>query len=402
MHWIVLILVLVMFWLFLREVPEGKGAPEVIALDPADSPGAITALMNVTSGRARGRLREFSGTLELTAAVAYSRLRRTLPDDTVGLMRQGEGDEVVISLVPRVAQADGAPRRPRVWLHWTLLVATLATTTWAGAMYAGADVFDSPASVLIGLPYALGLVLILGVHELGHFLAARYHGIDVTPPFFFPVPFALGTFGALIQMRSRPESRRALFDMAVAGPLAGLAIAVPVLLLGLQTSHLVPAEAGGAMQLGATQVGSSVLFAAVAKLSFGGLLETGHSVRLSALAFAGWLGLLVTAFNLLPIGQLDGGHIARALLGHRAGSRLGAVAMWSLLLLALFVWPGLLVFAIVVLLIAGRGQPPLEDVTPLTPGRVSIGVLAFLLLVLLLMPLPHTLWGTLGIHCPYL
>jgi membrane-associated protease RseP (regulator of RpoE activity) len=180
---------------------------------------------------------------------------------------------------------------------------------------------------------------ILGVHELGHYFMARRHGIRVTPPYFIPVPMALGTFGAFIQMRSPTEHRRALFDVAVAGPLAGLAVAVPALLIGLQTSSIssgdVPVSAMPTM--GGTSVGSSVLFALLAKLSLGPSLEYGHMLQLSPLAFAGWLGLLVSALNLLPTGQLDGGHIAHAMFGFRIGNVVGTVAMWSLVLLAIFV-----------------------------------------------------------------
>jgi membrane-associated protease RseP (regulator of RpoE activity) len=244
---------------------------------------------------------------------------------------------------------------------------------------------------------------ILGVHELGHYFTARYHQIHVTPPYFIPVPFALGTFGAFIQMRSPTENRRALFDVAVAGPLAGLVIAVPALLLGLRSSTVllgdVDSEAG---IMGGTSVGSSVLFAFLAKLSLGQSLQYGDTLRLSPLAFAGWLGLFITALNLLPIGQLDGGHIAHAMFGRRLGDRIGSVALWTLVLLAIFVWPGLMMWAIIVFFIAGTAVPPLNDLTPLTPKRRLLGYTVFVILGLILAPLPHSLWPAVGIHCPYL
>ncbi len=213
---------------------------------------------------------------------------------------------------------------------------------------------------------------------------------------------ALGTFGAFIQMRSPTENRRALFDVAVAGPLAGLAVAIPALLVGLQTSTIVPGDVSALPTMSGTSAGSSALFALLAKTSIGPALEYGHALQLSPLAFAGWLGLLVTALNLLPIGQLDGGHIAYAMFGHRIGTVVSTVAMWSLLLLAVFVWPGLTMWAILIFFIAGTAVPPLNDLTPLTPGRTVLGFATFAILLLILMPLPHTLWSAAGLHCPYL
>jgi membrane-associated protease RseP (regulator of RpoE activity) len=230
---------------------------------------------------------------------------------------------------------------------------------------------------------------------------ARRHGIKVTPPYFIPVPFALGTFGAFIQMRSPTENRRSLFDVAVAGPLAGLVVAIPALLIGLRSSTVIPGDAASGMMAG-TSVGSSVLFALLAKLSLGPALEYGHVLQLSAMAFAGWLGLFVTALNLLPIGQLDGGHMATAMFGRRVGGTIGTVAMWTLLLLAIFVWPGLTMWAILVFFIAGTSAMPLNDVTPITAKQQWVGYGTFAILGLILAPLPHSLWSAAGIHCPYI
>jgi membrane-associated protease RseP (regulator of RpoE activity) len=143
------------------------------------------------------------------------------------------------------------------------------------------------------------------------------------------------------------------------------------------------------------------MFALLSKLSLGNAVEYGHVLRLSPLAFAGWLGLLVTALNLLPIGQLDGGHVARAVFGGRKGDSISSISLWSLFLLAIFVWPGLIMWAIIVFFIAGKGAPPLEDVTALSPGRRRLGYAAFVILALILIPLPHTLWPLVRIHCPY-
>jgi membrane-associated protease RseP (regulator of RpoE activity) len=194
-----------------------------------------------------------------------------------------------------------------------------------------------------------------------------------------------------------------LFDVAVAGPLAGLVVAIPALLVGLKSSVIVAGstpEVGGVMH--GTSVGSSLLFALLAKVSLGDAVQYGHTLRLSPLAFAGWLGLFITALNLLPIGQLDGGHVARAMFGSRVGGTISSVAMWSLFLLAFFVWPGLMMWAIIVFFVAGRGASPMDDITPVAPSRRGLGYLAFAILALILIPFPHSLWEAAGIHCPYL
>jgi Zn-dependent protease len=337
------------------------------------------------------------------------------PDDTVARLRERfRGTGWTPLLTPA---EDGAPSLAllpialdrseqigqRYWLHALLLLATLATTTWAGALHQGINLLQEPAGFAAGLPYSLGLMLILGAHEMGHYITARKHGMHVSLPYFIPIPFALGTFGAFISLRSPAPSRRALFDMAVAGPLAGLVFAVPALLIGLPMSAISEA-APSAMALhgGGVNVGSSLLLATFASLSLGDNL-TGHIILLHPLAFAGWLGLLVTALNLLPIGQLDGGHISDAMFGQRRSAMIGTAALVALFGLGLFVWSGLLVWAFIVWFIAGRkGLPPLNDITALGAGRIALGWFALAILAAILIPVPHELFQSLGVPCPYL
>ena len=402
--WLVL---LVCLWVLLgiggrRPVPVTEETGPRMLHEP-EQPTVVREVMRVDVATEQpDGTRIFRGRLNQPADSVYARLRTALGGDTVPLLQQDETAPAAIVLMPKPVERKALERPVRPWVHWLLFALTIATTTWAGAAHQGVDVIREPARVLAGLPYSLTLMAILGVHELGHYFTARHHGIRVTPPYFIPVPMALGTFGAFIQMRSPTENRRALFDVAVAGPLAGLAVAIPALLVGLQTSTIVPGDVSTMSMMGGTSAGSSVLFALLAKLSIGPALEYGHVLRLSPLAFAGWLGLLVTALNLLPIGQLDGGHIAYAMFGHRIGTVVSTVAMWSLMLLAIFVWPGLTMWAILIFFIAGTAVPPLNDLTPLTPGRAGLGYATFATLLLILMPLPHALWSAAGLHCPYL
>jgi membrane-associated protease RseP (regulator of RpoE activity) len=288
--------------------------------------------------------------------------------------------------MPRRVERAELERRVRPWLHVLLFGLTILTTTWAGATHQGINLLSEPSRFTAGLPYALTLLAILGVHELGHYWTARRNGMNVTPPYFIPVPFALGTFGAFIQMRSPSENRRALFDVAVAGPLAGLVIAIPALWIGLRSSEVVSAaEAGRDLASGALP-GSSILFELLARLALGDAVGTGDAVRLNPVAFAGWLGLYITGLNLLPIGQLDGGHVARAMFGSRVGAMIGAIAMWSLVLLGLFVWPSLLTWALIVFFIAGRPSPPLNDITPIGRRRFMLGCVTFVIFLLVMVP----------------
>ncbi len=403
MFWLVLVLCFWLIWSVLGP-PAGDKTPqpEVRMLSPGDQPEPVRAVMDVRFATEESGMRLFRGKLLVPAAAAYQKLKAAFRGQAVPMIQPDEKTGAAVVLMP-VDSVEAVPeRRGRAWVPWVLLVLTAITTTWAGAAHQGIDLLREPGRYAVGLPYAMGLLAILGVHELGHYFTARRHGIRVTPPYFIPVPFALGTFGAFIQMRAIPENRRALFDVAVAGPLAGLAVAIPALLVGLRSSVVLEPGAAVDTHMGGVSIGSSLLFAMLSKLSLGGAAGYGHVLRLSPLAFAGWLGLFITALNLLPIGQLDGGHIARAMFGSRAGSTISTIAMWSLFLLALFVWPGLIMWAVIVFFIAGAGAPPLEDFTSLTPGRRRLGYATFAILALILIPLPHPLWQTAGIHCPYL
>jgi Zn-dependent protease len=373
-------------------------------LNEAEQPEIVRQLMDIKIAIRENGVQQFRGPLRESASATFEKLNLALGKSFVPLVQEDEQLGTKIVLIPKRAEEE-VPRKPiRPWLHWLLFGLTVITATWAGASHQGVDLAQEPGRMIVGLPYSIGLLLILGVHELGHFFMARQHAMDVTPPYFIPVPFGLGTFGAFIQLRSAPANRKALFDVAVAGPLAGLGIAIPALLFGLRSSSI---TTGGDDTLshgflhGAT-VGSSILFTILTKLSLGDAAQYGALVHLSPLAFAGWLGLFITALNLLPVGQLDGGHITRAMFGSRIGVTISSVAMWSLFLLALFVWPGLMMWALIVFFIAGRGSPPLNDVTSLDGVRTVVGYFALLILILILAPMPHSLWDIANDVCPYL
>ncbi len=298
-----------------------------------------------------------------------------------------------IQALPLAAVEETA--RPAVNL--VLFFLTLLSTLAAGCLVAGSfpfvtfNPFFEPARVLDGFPFAGTLLAILGTHEFGHYFTARHYGASVTLPYFIPAPppiFLFGTLGAVIRMRSPARDRNSLFDIAVAGPLAGLVVALPALWLGLTWSRVGVVPPGGGMQFG-----DSLLMRFVTWLVFGPIPD-GMDVFVHPVALAGWVGLFVTALNLIPVGQLDGGRIAYALFGrrHRAVSMGAFVAL--LVLGAVAQSMNWIVFAALVFLLIGfHHAPPLDDLTPLSARRYAVGVLCLVLLVLLIPPVPVQLSG---------
>ena len=209
---------------------------------------------------------------------------------------------------------DEAPRKSGLLLPLFLFLATCGSTLWVGAQMEGATM-ESVVDLWRGWPFALPLMSILLAHEMGHYVAGRIHGVDVSLPYFIPMPMTLlGTMGAVIRIRGRIRSRNALLDVGAAGPLAGMAIALPVVIYGLATSPVeaLPDGADAAYVI----EGRSVLYLALLH-GLHGSIPAGHDIMLTSTALAGWAGLLVTMINLLPFGQLDGGHVAYSLLGRR-------------------------------------------------------------------------------------
>jgi membrane-associated protease RseP (regulator of RpoE activity) len=292
-----------------------------------------------------------------------------------------------IALVRLPAAARRAPQGWKGWpLNLALFVATLCTTLFVGAIMEGADPLRHPLALVYGIPFSASLLLILGCHELGHYLTARAYGVQVSLPYFVPLPLPpLGTMGAIIRMRSPIPNRKVLFDIGIAGPLAGLAVALPVLALGLVLSPVKPLS--GII----FQEGNSLAYLLL-KWIIKGPIPAGSDVMLHPMALAGWLGLFVTALNLMPLSQLDGGHIAYAVMGRRFRN-----VVWLFLgaLVALFLvsrWEGWLVWVVLAVALGLRHPPPLDDLTPLDRPRRRLALVALGLLVALVTPLPFAIY----------
>lgn len=336
-------------------------------------------LLVVKERQLRGLSVVFGGELLVSPPRALALLEeRFKPFGYTPFLREERGT-VWVQAIPLAAVTEtGNP-----WVNVLLFLATCVSTVWAGS--GTLNPFADPARLLTGVPFAFTLLSILGTHEFGHYFTARYYRASVSLPYFIPAPppFIFGTLGAIIKMRSPARDRSSLFDIAVAGPLAGLVVAIPALLLGLSWSRVVAIPPGAALVFG-----DSLLMQFLVYLSFGPI-PPGMDVLIHPVGLAGWVGLFVTALNLFPVGQLDGGRIAYALFGRRHRA-VGIATFVALLALGVvtrsmnwIVWAGLLFF-----LIGFHHSPPLNDVTPLSTGRRVLGLACLVLLVLLIPPVP--------------
>ena len=250
----------------------------------------------------------------------------------------------------------------------------------------GADLISNPISIAKGIPFSFTLLLILGCHEFGHYYYAMKHNVDATLPYFIPAPpflFLIGTFGAFIKIKSPIYKRDALLQIGAAGPIAGFIVAVPALIIGLMFSNVVDVSSG---EVGII-LGDSILMKMLTSLIYPSLPD-GKDILLHPVAFAGWIGLLVTMLNLLPIGQLDGGHIAYAVLGekHNLVGKLAFLALIPLSFLSLN-W---LVWGILILIIMRTTKhPPIHDmVSPLSKENRIIGYVCLSIFILCFIPVP--------------
>ncbi len=268
------------------------------------------------------------------------------------------------------------------FLHLILFVLTILSTLLVGAMQTGADLLKEPAKIYKGIPFSLTLMLILLSHELSHYFTSKRHGVKATLPYFIPAPTIIGTFGAFIKMKSPIVTRRALIDIGASGPIAGFVISLIATVFGLVLSEIVPvSQTGGALNLG-----DSILFSFLSGMILGAI-PSGSDILLNPVAFAGWIGLFVTSINLIPIGQLDGGHIAYALMGERH-IRLSMSLILIMILLGLLSWEGWFVWAALLLILGLRHPPILYWEVPLDRKRKVIGWFALVIFILTFIPVP--------------
>jgi Zn-dependent protease len=339
-------------------------------------------------------LMRFDGRLLIDSEAAYEQLdAQFLPLNLTPVFREADGGPQYIYVIEGRAEPE---RRGWTW-NAVLFVLTVFSLLYIGTILRINEIaFEAPLVGIVlsnsfnrnplpelwrGIPYAAAVLVILGAHELGHYFAARRRGIAVTLPYFLPFPFVFGTFGAFIQIRQPMKNRKILFDIGAAGPIAGLIFAIPILLYGLSTSPLAPIGPG-------MIEGDSVLYAIAKRLVLGDWIPSARfDVLLNQLALAGWIGLFVTGLNLLPIGQLDGGHILYSLVGERA-KYVYYPAIAGLAALTLLTNGGMSLMLILLIFFGRVHAVPLDNITPLDPRRRLVAIALLVVFVLVFVPIP--------------
>jgi len=380
----------------------------------------VFTIESITSGSGKkGALVRYAGQLkEADSEAAYDRLAAALkPLGVMPLFRQEPDAQVIL-----IVRGRPEPKTGKVWVNLVLFGLTVLSVMFTGAQFSGADVaepFQLPLGefvqyVLKGWPFTVGLLAILLAHEFGHYLVGRTHGEKVTLPYFIPFPFSVfGTMGAFISMKEIPKNRKHLMDIGIAGPLIGLLVAIPVLLIGLSLSSVGPLETN--LPEGYVQFleGNSIFYLAAKYLTFGELLPQpatygdmspwlywlryfftgaplplgGLDVQIHPVAWAGWAGLFVTAINLIPAGQLDGGHVLYVLFGKKRAKRSFPLVLGALIILGFF-WSGWWLWAALVLFFGRRYAEPLDQITPIDRKRKILCWIALAVFILIFTPVP--------------
>lgn len=368
----------------------------------------------------RGYVVRYSGHLHAPdSAIAYDQLAAALSPYGLTPLFEVEQGQQYVTLVREAPKPDaGNPSRNLIFF-----IATLISVLFTGAVFESTlpetagflDLMrDAAFHIWRGWPFALSLLSILLAHEFGHYLMGRHHKTTVTLPFFLPLPYPLsilGTLGAVIQMKERPKNKRVLFDIGIAGPLAGLVVAIPVLLYGLSLSHLSALSGSGMLE------GNSILYLLAKFAVFGKWLPEPVSygnvppflywvqyfftsmptplgaldVQVHNVAWAGWAGLLVTSLNLIPVGTLDGGHILYAALGDKAKKFVGVIFV-AMIVLGFF-WQGWWLWVVLLYFLGRQHAVPLDQITELDPVRKRLSVLILIIFILVFIPVPLVLYG---------
>ena len=321
----------------------------------------------------------------------FDSLRRSLSEKGYVPMLRYEKGEHIIHILKKPRKKEKS-----VWINILLLVGTIITTILTGSILTLGyfDIWNMPDPTEVIQPenllkgtylFSFPLMSILIIHEMGHYFISKKHGIATSLPFFMPIPpivpsFNIGTFGALISSRDPMPDKKALFDVGIAGPIAGFLVAIPVTIIGITTAKIVPIVPFEELPAGEAVFGSSFLIDGLKNLFLN--IPNGYTIEMNPVLFAGWVGLLITSINLLPVGQLDGGHIFRAVLGDKQ-----KYVGWAAIIFMFFT--GWIFFALIIVLVLGMMHPPpLNDDTELDTKRKIFFIVAIAMLILCYIPNP--------------
>jgi len=288
-----------------------------------------------------------------------------------------------------------APEQKFPWLNIALFGLTCLSTIVMGcflmALFTNTfkdfgsfsrQILTSPLSLLRGIPFSLAIMTILLGHEMGHYLTCRYYGIEATLPYFIPAPTLVGTMGAFIRIKSPIQHRAALLEVGIAGPIVGFVLAVPTLIIALAKSGFTAVDPSGS----SFELGEPLIFKAMEAV-LGKTPPPGMEINLHPIGIAAWFGFFATALNLLPVGQLDGGHVSYALFGN-IHKRISQALLFTLIPLGIFYWQGWLLWSTVLLFIGLRHPITLDDSVPLKQRHVWLGWIGLAMFVLCFTPMP--------------
>ncbi|MFQ6070489.1 MAG: site-2 protease family protein [Candidatus Aminicenantales bacterium] len=287
----------------------------------------------------------------------------------------------------------------RIWLNVVLFVVTVFSTFFVGISHSLSFEYGevlsrnpdlnldlsriiTPEIIYLSIIYAVVLIGILLGHEFGHYLACRHYSINATLPYFIPAPTLIGTLGAFIKIKSPITRKQHLFDIGIAGPLTGFILSFPALAYGLSLSKVVPPLPEG----GAIMFGEPLLLKILGTLVIKDI-PSGYDVLIHPIAFAGWVGILVTSFNLFPVGQLDGGHISYALFGQKSGLA-ARVFLYLFFFMGVVFWVGWFIWAFIILVLGMKHPRIIDEATPLSPRRKIMAFVALLIFILSFIPAP--------------
>ena len=324
---------------------------------------------------------EFIAQGTLLSGSSINDIKKILKNEPYSIEFQSIGGDLQLRAKYVKAIVIKFPKIPRINL--LLFIATIFTTLLAGAIMEGVNPLKNPLGIIQGWPFSVTLMLILGFHEFGHYYYARKHNVNATLPYFIPAPTFIGTFGAFIKIKSPIYRKDALLQIGAAGPIAGFIVAVPALIIGLSLSQVVEINSAN---IGIT-LGDSILMKFLIAVIFPRLGDA-QDIMLHPIAFAGWIGLLVTMLNLLPIGQLDGGHIAYAMLG-RKHDKVAKFALLALIPMGLLSLNWLVWAVLILVLMRTTKHPPVNDVdAELSIENKRIGYACLAIFILCFIPIP--------------
>jgi len=360
----------------------------------------------------------YYGSLLLDSVEAYDKLAEALsPFGLTPLFREHEGKHQII-LIKDLPE----PKQSNPWVNLGLFILTIFSVLFAGSSYVYTGTETELGEAILGIlrnlgqgwPFAVSLLAILLAHEFGHYLAGRYHKSYVTLPYFIPlpIPYSLGTMGAFIAMKSPPKNKRALLDIGIAGPLAGLVVAIPVLLIGISLSTVGDLPTNLSAENGFMLEGNSIFYLISKYIihgqwlpepaSYGGVSPFiywikyfftgnpfplgGMDIQMHQVAWAGWAGLLVTALNLIPAGQLDGGHLLYTLFGEKA-TKVVPIVLGFLVILG-FGWNGWWLWAFLIFFMGRSHAEPLDSITELDHRRKILAIIGLIIFLLIFVPIP--------------